>query len=554
MKKSFYLLILFISLATLSFGQSQRLVLLEHFTQASCGPCATSNPAITAMLNANPDKFTAIMYHTSWPGYDPMYNHNTVENGARTTYYGVNSVPNSVLDGNVYNGHPNGWSISTVNNRYDVPSPFDMYIYHELSADENTLSVKLMIQATEDVAAGMKAQLAVIEKFIDFASPPGSNGESDFNNVMKKMLPNQSGTTLPAFEAGEYVIYEYEWEHQNVYEIDELAAIGFIQNNSNKEVQQAANSSDEMFTPLYSDDAEVTDVRNISLYNCDGKVQPKIDIRNNGSSQLTALDIEYSVNGGDPEIYQWTGNLGFLESETIMLSESTFAVDLENVLTVSLVNPNGMTDEYLQNNTQEITIEKAPLGESSMVLYMILDDNPEETTWEVKNYEGDVVHEGGPYSTAGQTVLEQLSFESTNCYTFTIYDDGGDGLSQGGSVAFGFGTTYLINEVNFGSKAEAQFKIEFTSVNEYSPISDLEMYPNPARDQAMVSFSLRENEQFEYNIVNALGKTVKTFNYGEISSGRKAYVIDLDGLDAGVYFVQLKIGESIKSEKLIINN
>lgn len=552
MKKNIYLLILLLSAATLSFGQSQRLVLLEHFTQASCGPCATYNPSINSMLNANPDKFTAIMYHTSWPGYDPMYNHNTIENGARTNYYSVNSVPNSVLDGNIYNGHPNGWSISTVNNRYAVSSPFEISIHHELSSDQNTLYVNMMILASESVNAGMKAHLAVIEKYIEFASPPGSNGESDFYNVMKKMLPNQSGTTLPAFEAGEYVILQYAWEHQNVYDIDELAAIGFIQNNASKEVLQSANSSEDVFDPLYAQDVEVTGITNISYYNCDGKIQPMVEIRNNGSAPLTSLDIQYSLNGGDVITYAWTGNLAFLESEQVLLDESNFAVELNNTLQVSLDSPNGQQDEYLLNNSQEVGIEKAPLGDATMVLYMILDDNPGETTWEITNYEGDVIHAGGPYTTAGQTILEQLAFESTNCYTFAIYDEGGDGLSQGGSIAFGYGSNYLINETNFGSKAEAQFKIEFTGLDEQILASGVNIFPNPAVEQVAVSFDLHDRSVVEYELVNVMGAVVRNVHAGELAPGHISQSVDLSGLEAGIYYLRMKIGETLQTEKILI--
>jgi len=552
MKKRFYLLIVFVGMGLFSFSQSQRLVLLEHLTQASCGPCATYNPTINNLLIANPDKITAIMYHTSWPGYDPMYNHNTVENGARTSYYSVNSVPNSVLDGNVYNGHPNGWNISTVNSRYAVPSPFDIYLHHELSADQNTFYVNMMIVATEAVDDGMKAQTAVIEKLIHFNSPPGSNGETDFNNVMKKLLPNQSGVTLPAFEPGDYVILQHEWEHQNVYELDELAAVGFIQNNGNKEVLQSANSSDDMFVPLYSVDVELLNVTNLSLTNCDGKIQPIVEIRNNGSTDLTALDIVYTMNSGEPVTYEWTGNLGFLESETVLLSESNFVVNPVNPLEILLEDPNGQTDEYTNNNSFTISIEKAPLGDPTMVLYMILDDNPEETTWEVKNYEGDILYEGGPYTNPGQTVLEQLEFGSTNCYSFTIYDEGGDGLSQGGSVAFGFGTTYLINEVNFGSKAEAQFRIEFTGISEVNPVHEIKLYPNPANENTSVSFMLYQNETFEYSLVNMLGETIQNVNYGEISAGEKVYTLDLSEYRSGVYYLKLKIGNNIHTEKIIL--
>jgi hypothetical protein len=70
MKKALLSSLIMISGVTASFGQ--RLVLLEHFTQASCGPCASQNPALNALLDNNTTKVVAIKYQTSWPGTDPM--------------------------------------------------------------------------------------------------------------------------------------------------------------------------------------------------------------------------------------------------------------------------------------------------------------------------------------------------------------------------------------------------------------------------------------------------------------------------------------------------
>ncbi|MBK8450842.1 MAG: hypothetical protein IPL42_12815 [Saprospiraceae bacterium] len=46
MKQNLLFSILFFCLGTMLIGQSQRKVLIEHFTQASCGPCASINPVI----------------------------------------------------------------------------------------------------------------------------------------------------------------------------------------------------------------------------------------------------------------------------------------------------------------------------------------------------------------------------------------------------------------------------------------------------------------------------------------------------------------------------
>ena len=481
-----------------------------------------------------------------------MYNHNTSENGARTGYYSVTSVPNSVLDGNIYNGHPSGWNISTVNNRLEDPSPFDILIYHELVENDGIFNVSMMIKATEDVPAGMKAQLAVIEKHIHFNSPPGSNGEVDFYNVMKKMLPGSSGTELPAFAPGEYKILQYSWEYQNVYDVDELAVVGFAQNSSTKEVLQAANSSDELFSPLYTSDAEITGSSNISQNYCIGYIEPHITIRNNGSDNLTSLDITYTMNNETPVAVQWTGNLAFLESEKVILPESDFGVIDMNTLSIDVQNPNGQTDEYPMNNTRSVVIPKALEADPTILLILKLDDNPEETTWEFTNSQGEVVYEGGPYSTPGQQLMEFYDFDATDCYTFNIYDAGGNGFTGGGSFAIGFGSTIIAQGNSFGSKAEGQFIISFTGLNDIVSNQSVQIYPNPVSDNLTLQINTINEAPIQYSVIDPLGRELYNIDKGIVPAGQKEYTINLNELNPGIYYINLKIGETVKVQKLII--
>ena len=552
MKKYIFLSLLLATISQMAIGQSQRLVLLEHFTQASCGPCATFNPAINNILSNNPDLVTGIMYHTSWPGIDPMYNHNTSENGARTAYYSVTSVPNSVIDGNYYNGHPNGWNIGTLNTRAAVPSPVEISIYHELAENDDVINVSVMIKATDDIAAGMKAQLAVIEKHIHFNSPPGSNGEVDFYNVMKKMLPNQTGTSLPALSTGQYKILQYSWEHQNVYNVDELAVVGFVQNNSTKEVLQAANSSNEPFTPLYESDVEITGIQNISQNYCIGYMEPYVIIRNNGSDNLTALDITYTVNNESPVTYQWAGNLAFLESETVILPESVFGVIDINTLTITLENPNGQTDEYPLNNSRTVEIPKALVADPDILLILKLDNNPEETTWEFKNSQGEVIYEGGPYTTPGQQLIEQFNFDVPDCYIFNIYDSGGDGLTNGGSFAVGFGSIIIAEGNSFGSKAEGQFSIAFTGIQDNVAENSVQLFPNPVKDYLTIQMNILNEVQIQYSVIDPLGRELYKINRGVVPAGQKDYIIDFAELNNGIYYISIEIGSQHIVEKIIL--
>jgi hypothetical protein len=96
MKKTFTFLTILLA-GSLAFAQSQRLVMVEGFSQASCGPCASQNPALNAALSAaGTSTVVSIKYQTSWPGVDPMNAQNPTEVAARVSYYNISGVPDRI--------------------------------------------------------------------------------------------------------------------------------------------------------------------------------------------------------------------------------------------------------------------------------------------------------------------------------------------------------------------------------------------------------------------------------------------------------------------------
>src|ERR1051326_548184 len=120
MKKTLLLVATVVS-GNFLFAQSQRLILFEEFTQASCGPCAAYNPGYNSLLSSNTTKATSIKYQTSWPGVDPMNAQNPGEVQTRVTYYNVTGVPDVFLDGTE---KQQSTAQSDIDAEYAVPSPF----------------------------------------------------------------------------------------------------------------------------------------------------------------------------------------------------------------------------------------------------------------------------------------------------------------------------------------------------------------------------------------------------------------------------------------------
>jgi len=562
--RHFLLFCLFtISLSAL-YGQTQRMVLIEEATNASCGPCAAQNPAFDVLLNQNRDKLTAIKYHWYFPGFDPMYNHNTVENLARVAYYGINGVPTAMIDGVIenragfgYPGSPAGYNQAIINEYAAVPSPFEIDMYHRLSANEDSIFVTMRIRATENFSGSLKAQIVVVEKHINFTTPPGSNGEKNFSDVMKKMLPDHLGTNLPvSWQSGDYMIINQSWKLQNIYNMDELGVVGFIQSSLNKSVKQAANSSTEQFLPYYSIDASLTKISNLTETNCMGKITPKVVLANFGQEPLTSVDIIYHVNSQNQQTYNWTGNLSYLSSEEIELPEVNFSVLAANEAIVFLANPNGTNDQFLQNDTISKTFNAAVVTPNTVKLMLKLDTNPQETTWEVTNSEGSILFSGGPYTQAGALIQETFVFDESDCHVFTIHDSGNNGLAVPGFFALFYGgNNQIVSGTSFGSMAVAQFDVDATvGFEELSKPVEISVYPNPVVNQGFISFTLLENNPVTIEIFNSVGQLVSKNEKGMMNPGMYDFELEAKGLNKGVYFVKVNIGADQVTKKFTIIN
>ena len=414
-----------------SFGQG-RLVLWEQFTSATCGPCATVNPDIKTLLDANPDKVVALKYQVWWPapGSDPMYQHDPVEIQYRTRdYYVINSVPRTVLDGGMQGGTP---SQTALNTRQAVNSPFTINLTHEVVA--GVVNTSMSIDALENVSGNLVAHIVVVEKHIAFDEPAATNGETDFYNVVKKMLPNHLGTSLSNFAADDHREINESWTMTNVYDDIQIAVVAFIQDNDTKEVLQTAYSQ-----PFIPDvvDVKLKKITNVSELYCGVEVtfQPHIKIENRGKNPLTSLTIEYSVNNDSNrrKTYNWTGNLPFLGTAEIELDGITVDLQADNELSITLESPNGTSDANPDNNTKSFSFTEAKNVAAPIKLELKPDNYPDEISWKVLDSDKNELYSGGNYTSNS---IKRVTFNlfEPGCYDFLISDSYGDGLTSSGYV------------------------------------------------------------------------------------------------------------------------
>lgn len=73
---------------------------------------------------------------------------------------------------------------------------------------------------------------------------------------------------------------------------------------------------------------------------------------------------------------------------------------------------------------------------------------------------------------------------------------------------------------------------------------DIHIYPNPTNDKTTLELN---NESTSVNVVNILGEIILTQNFSNISKAE----LDLSGLQAGQYIIQIISNKSVKTTKLI---
>ena len=243
MKKIFLLWIVLAMFTTQQgWSQAKKYVLLEHFTNTDCGPCAAQNPGFEAnIINPNPKALMHIAYHSSFPGpSDPFYLYDQANNLARQGYYAVQGVPNVRMNGNKKDATPGTFTQSDIDEEAALTSPI---VVEASISGTTTKDVQVIVTSVGEIPAGSySVRVAVVERKIIRTTAPGSNGEKEFFNISRKMLPNAAGTPIALNATGQQFILNFDFPLDNQLNADQLEVVAFVQNDDDQSVLNCGSS------------------------------------------------------------------------------------------------------------------------------------------------------------------------------------------------------------------------------------------------------------------------------------------------------------------------
>jgi hypothetical protein len=466
---------------------------------------------------------------------------------ARVALYGISGIPNSFFDGitNVLGGSTGTYNsfLQKYNQRIAVPSDFTVAINGMNEGLDFTVVISIE-NMNNNPGTNLVAHLAMTESGVMYGSTP-------FDYVTRRFWPSVSGTPLN-FSSGPNQSVELQFTMESGWDLDKCEFIAFIQSTSTKEILQAAKVPVLDMMPLFFNNAVCTQVNMVPVTNCTGTVEPVVTIGNNGAESLSTVEINYRVNDETVNVFNWSGDLGYGETEMVTLPSVSFDIQDENDLLVYTTNPNGNPDEDPENDTTATSFTSASEAIPNIYLFLKLDGNPEEISWELKDSGGNVLYTGGNYIQAQQLVKDTFELTQEDCYTFAIYDEGGDGLTGGGFFALRQNNMSLFYEnTSFeGTEELVQFSTMIVSVEEQAEANTFSVFPNPFEDRTHISFSLENPADVEITIYNVIGEVVYSLQKDLYPSGDHVKTFDADGLNSGIYFVQARIGEKVMTKKI----
>jgi len=404
---------------TISAHAQQRLSLYEEFSGENCAPCAAANPGLWALLSANPSKVLLLKYQSPIPSAGPIYNLYPADYQNRSAYYMPSFIaagntglfaPSGLHNGKILGigqqnpGHVTYMTQAAIDADAAVASPFNITVTHAWDPTGANVTATVTVTAVSAYApagAQLKLRVALIEHLV-YDTPPGTNGETDFHNVVRRMYPDGSGTTIPnAWTVGQsqtFTITGIAPGYVDKSGVD-TRIVAWIQNDADKSIPQAAKST-PVAVPL--DVASTTFNIPQTLFCTSGSTTTNatVVIKNIGATTVNAATVYYRVDNGTWQSVPYSGTLATGATATVNINNISLTPG-RHIVYDSVALPNNQIDINFANNVkskvvyvQNTTPNNLPLatgfenGGNMPTNYMLYDANDDGENWILVNGTG----------------------------------------------------------------------------------------------------------------------------------------------------------------------
>lgn len=539
-------------------------VILEEFTGVNCVWCPAGHTIANAIKASNPTNVFLINIHVGGfatpsvgqPDFRTPFG-TAIANQSGLTGYPAGTVNRTVFTGSAQNG---GTGTAMSRNFWTAAS-------NQITAQSSYVN----LATTATINATTRLLTVLVEAYYTGSSPvatnnlnvaflqnntvgpqTGGNAGNNYNHQHRliHMITGQWGEVISTTTSGTFVTRTYTYTIPAAYnniiaEMGEFEIVAFMAEGQQKII--SGNGATPTYTGLAANDVKLKEVESIENQ-CASSISPKIKIQNYGQTTLTTLPITYSINGGAPQVYNWTGSLVSFAKETVTLPAISYTLLNSNTLNVSVP-----ADANVSDNSGSVTFAKAALTTNTNITIKItLDQWGSESSWQLLNSLNTVVASSPTYvDGSGPGEYPQPDINLTlpfDCYKFVMNDSYGDGMNGG----YGVGSYQILaNNVliptieggTFGSSESRKFQVANILSAEDFNINEITLYPNPSNG----IFTINTQLPTDVVAIDVTGKEV--FRMLNINNQT---TLNLTQLQKGLYLLKMsnELGEQTK--KIII--
>ena len=312
------------------------------------------------------------------------------------------------------------------------------------------------------------------------------------------------------------------------------------------------------------------------FYCAENNWEASATLTNLGEAEITSATIEVTFNNST-EMVNYNGTLS--SNGTTEISLGTFGPET-GVLESTLVSLNGEPRYAPQSQN----ILNSVSTTNQIVVEIMPDPFAEQVSWEIRDENNAVVAGAtcAPVPEISWDALEvvqewSVTLPSLGCYEFHLLDSGGNGMSAGApggqsssgqtifyptAYAYSDGgpfqlTTILIVNTaqgdSYTDKVVRGFEVTSTSnvVEEAKGIAEATLAPNPTIGDVQIEFSIEQSSNMTIEVTNAMGQRIEMLELGTLSAGEHRKMLNLNGLETGMYNVVLRANNHLKTMRMV---
>jgi hypothetical protein len=324
--------------------------------------------------------------------------------------------------------------------------------------------------------------------------------------------------------------------------------------------------------PNFQNDAAIVDVLNPNNYEYYSKwnptcQNPRIVIKNTGAQALTSCRIFCWLDYGANLVFDWTGNLGFLEQTVVEIPVTDmnwwYEQDSSYTFTAWIADVNGIIgpDEYNLNSLKTVKYDAPERIDGPFFIWLTTNNKASENSYQLLDHAGTVLFER---SNLQNTTQYKDTFDlAPGCYSIIIEDTDHDGLAfwysaqvegetSGQMRLRQVGGSYIeFFPGDFGHYHRYDFTVGFTlDIPEHDMASEISIYPNPGAGLTTVELSGPINGSATLKLLDLTGRILYHEDMQATAHFAESF-IDMRSYPSGTYLFQIETGNGTYSQKYI---